>query len=145
MRTLALLSLIAILSGCTNINTKPTFETDSGAIRGYDPVAYFTEERPVKGSAQFITQHNGADWHFSSLENKELFDNNPEKYSPQYGGYCAYGLANGFVVSTDPAAFSLVNDKLYLNYSLGVRKTWLKDVPGNIKSADDNWLAKKDK
>ncbi len=145
MRALAFLSLIAILSGCTNINTKPTFETELGAIRGYDPVAYFTEERPVKGSSQFISHYNGADWHFSSQKNKTLFDNNPEQYSPQYGGYCAYGLAKGFVVSSDPAAFSLINGKLYLNYSLGVRKTWLKDVLGNIKSGDDNWLAKKDK
>ena len=145
MRTLALLSLITILSGCTNINNKPTFETEFGAIRGYDPVAYFIEERPVKGSSQFISHHNDADWYFSSQENKELFDKNPEKYSPQYGGYCAYGMAKGFIVSSDPAAFSLVDDKLYLNYSLGVRKTWLKDVPGNIENADENWLKKKEK
>ncbi len=145
MRTLALLSLITILSGCTNINTKPTFETEFGAIRGYDPVAYFTEQRPVKGSTQLVSRYNGADWHFSSQENKALFDKNPEQYSPQYGGYCAYGLANGFVVSSDPAAFSLIDDKLYLNYSQGVRKTWLKDVPGNIEDGDENWIKKKEK
>lgn len=142
MRTFALLSMLAILSACTSITSKPTFNTEFGAIRGYDPVAYFTEERPVKGSSEFTTDHNGATWHFSSKENKALFDGNPEKYSPQYGGYCAYGMANGFVVSTDPDAFSLVDGKLYLNYSLSVRKTWLKDVPGNIKSADENWLSK---
>lgn len=143
MRTLALLSLLAILSGCTSISSKPIFKDEAGAIRGYDPVAYFTEERPVKGSPQFTTDHNGATWYFSSKENKALFEGNPDKYSPQYGGYCAYGMSHGFVVSTDPHAFSLVDDKLYLNYSLGVRKTWLKDVPGNIKKADENWLEKK--
>lgn len=142
MRTLALISLVAMLSACTSITSKPTFQTDSGALRGYDPVAYFTEERPVKGSSDISTVLNGATWHFSSKTNKELFEGNPGKYSPEYGGYCAYGMANGFVVSSDPEAFTLVDGKLYMNYSLGVRDTWQKDIPGNIKSADKNWASK---
>ena len=142
MRSLVLSTLIIILSGCTSVASKPTFKTESGAIRGYDPVAYFTEERPVEGSAEFNYEHNGATWHFASQKNKELFENNPENYSPQYGGYCAYGMANGFVVSSDPNAFTLVDGKLYLNYSLSVRKTWLKDIPGYIKQADENWHKK---
>ncbi len=142
MRTLALISLVAILAACTSITSKPTFQTESGALRGYDPVAYFNEERAVKGTSDITTVHNGATWHFSSRTNKELFDGNPEKFSPEYGGYCAYGMANGFVVSSDPEAFTIVDGKLYLNYSLGVRNSWLKDVPGNIKSADKNWISK---
>jgi len=142
MRTLALLLMLATLSACTSISSKPTFQTEFGALRGYDPVAYFTEERPVKGSSDITSVHNGATWHFSSKANKDLFDGSPEKYLPEYGGYCAYGMANGFVVSSDPEAFTLVDGKLYMNYSLGVRKTWLKDVPGNIESADKNWATK---
>ena len=142
MRTLALISLVAMLAACTSITSKPTFQTEFGALRGYDPVAYFTDERPVKGSSDITTVHNGATWHFSSKTNKELFEGNPEKYSPQYGGYCAYGMANGFVVSSDPEAFTLVDGKLYMNYSLGVRNTWLKDVTANIESADKNWASK---
>ena len=142
MRTLILITLAAILSACASISSSPTFHDESGALRGYDPVAYFVEEKPVQGSAEFTSIHNNATWYFSSAANKSMFDANPEKYSPQYGGYCAYGMANGFVVSSDPAAFSLVDGKLYLNYSLGVRKTWLQDVPGNIESADKNWIEK---
>ncbi len=142
MRTMVLLALIAILSGCTSIANKPTFKTDAGAIRGYDPVAYFTEEKPVQGLSEYSLDHNGATWYFSSSDNKSLFENDPEKYSPQYGGYCAYAMANGFVVSSDPEAFTLVDDKLYLNYSLGVRETWLKDIPAYIESGDKNWAAK---
>jgi len=142
MHKLAIAAAALILSACTSLASNPTFHDDSGALRGYDPVAYFTEQKPVKGSAQFTSNHNGATWYFSSAANKAMFDDNPEKYSPQYGGYCAYGMANGFVVSSDPAAFSLVDDKLYLNYSPGVRDTWLEDVPGNIDSADQNWAEK---
>ncbi|MGB1799797.1 MAG: YHS domain-containing (seleno)protein [Gammaproteobacteria bacterium] len=144
MRSLkfCILALTIMLSACTSIASKPTFKTEAGAIRGYDPVAYFTEERPVLGSDKYNYQYDGATWYFSSKENMQLFENNPEKYAPQYGGYCAYGMAKGFVVSTDPEAFSLADGKLYLNYSLGVRKTWLKDVSGNIEKADKNWIEK---
>jgi YHS domain-containing protein len=142
MRKLTLIALAIVLSACASISSSPTFKDESGALRGYDPVAYFTEQKPVKGSAEFTSMHNNATWYFSSAANKSMFDQSPEKYSPQYGGYCAYGMANGYVVSSDPAAFSLVDGKLYLNYSLGVRETWLEDVPGNIDSADENWIEK---
>jgi len=143
MRSLTLTTLIIMLAACTNITSKPVFQTEVGAIRGYDAVAYFTEERPVKGLTEFSYNHHNATWYFASQKNKELFENNPEKYLPQYGGYCAYGMANGFVVSSDPNAFTLVNSKLYLNYSLSVRNTWLKDIPGHIRQADENWQSKK--
>jgi hypothetical protein len=113
----------------------------AGAIRGYDPVAYFTEGRPVKGSDQFSHRWKGATWRFASAENRERFAAAPEKFAPQYGGYCAYAVANNSTASIDPQAWSLVDGKLYLNYSLGVRKTWEKDIPGNIRKADANWPA----
>jgi YHS domain-containing protein len=110
-----------------------------GAIRGYDPVGYFTAGRPVKGSSQFSHQWRGATWHFASAENRDRFAAAPEKFAPQYGGYCAYGVAQGYAVSIDPAAWTIVDGKLYLNYSLSVRENWNKDIPGYIRKADANW------
>ena len=113
----------------------------NGAIRGYDPVSYFTAERPAKGSREFHHKWRGATWYFASAENRDAFAAAPERYAPQYGGYCAYGVANGYAVSIDPAAWSVVDGKLYLNYSLGVRESWNKDMSGYIRRADGNWPA----
>lgn len=109
------------------------------AIRGYDPVAFFTEARPVEGSRQFTHKWKGATWRFASAQNRDAFAAAPDRYAPQYGGYCAYGVANGYTVSTVPEAWSVVGGRLYLNYSLGVRADWLKDIPGHIRKADANW------
>ena len=109
------------------------------AIRGTDPVAYFTEGRPVEGSRKVTHEWTGATWRFASAANRDAFAAAPEKYAPQYGGYCAYGVANGYTVSTVPEAWSIVEGKLYLNYSLDVRADWLKDVPGYIRKANGNW------
>lgn len=140
MRILMLLAPL-LLAACTSLS-HPTFVTEEGAIRGYDAVSYFTENQAVKGDPKFSARHNGADWYFSSAENLRRFESDPGAYTPQYGGYCAYGMARNYVVSTDPQAFSIHDDKLYLNYSLSVRKTWSKDIPGNIVSADGNWNKK---
>lgn len=113
----------------------------NGAIRGYDPVGYFTTGRPIKGSSQFTHQWRGSTWHFASAENRDKFAAAPEKFAPQYGGYCAYGVAQGYAVAIDPAAWSIVDGKLYLNYSLSVRDDWKKDIPGYIRKADANWPA----
>lgn len=109
------------------------------AIRGTDPVAYFTEGKPIEGSRKFTHAWKGATWRFASAANRDAFAAAPDKYAPQYGGYCAYGVANGYTVSTVPEAWSIVDGKLYLNYSLGVRADWLKDVPGHIGKANANW------
>jgi len=115
------------------------FSDSAGAIRGYDPVAYFTQGAPVKGSDKFSHQWRGATWRFASAANRDLFRESPEKYAPQYGGYCAYGVAQNYAVSVDPAAWSVVDGKLYLNYSKSVRENWNKDVPGYLRKADANW------
>ncbi|MEL7173254.1 MAG: YHS domain-containing (seleno)protein, partial [Pseudomonadota bacterium] len=81
----------------------------------------------------------GATWRFSSAENRDLFVENPEKYAPQYGGYCAWAVAQGYTAATDPEAWAIVDDKLYLNYNKSVQAKWEKDVPGHIASADGNW------
>ena len=119
----------------------PVFTTGDGAIRGYDPVAYFTIGKPTRGSDQFTASWQGATYKFASAANLELFKAEPAAYAPQYGGYCAYAVSKGATAGTVPDAWTIVDGKLYLNYSLGVRKRWRKDVPGHIRAADRNWPA----
>jgi len=109
------------------------------AINGYDPVAYFTQSKPVAGNKAYSSSWNGATWYFSSAENKLKFDGAPEKFAPQYGGYCAYAVSYGSTASTVPEAWTIVDGKLYLNNSLGVRKRWSTDKKGYISKADKNW------
>ena len=120
------------------------FKTDNGAIGGFDPVAYFKEGKPVVGLKENAVEWNGANWYFSSKENKESFEKNPERYAPQYGGYCAFGTAEGHKAPTQPDAWSIVDNKLYLNYNKKVQSDWKKDQTGYIKMADINWPAVKD-
>ena len=109
------------------------------AIRGTDPVAYFTQGQAIAGDSEYETEWNDAVWRFSSAKNQELFESNPEAYAPQYGGYCAKALSEGNVVSTDPEAWKIVEDKLYLNYSPEVQQQWTQDIEGNIELADNMW------
>ncbi len=141
-RILTVIFFASVLSACTSLADQPVYQNEAGALEGHDPVAYFTAGKPVKGSAAFTSKRDGTTWYFSSAENKALFDGNPEKYSPQYGGYCAQAMAHGLVVSSDPAAFTVKDGKLFLNYSLGVRETWLENVDANIKNADREWQKK---
>ena len=107
------------------------------AIRGTDPVAYFTEGEVVAGDSEYESEWEGATWRFSSAENQELFDSDPEAYAPQYGGYCAKAISEGNVVSTDPEAWKIVDGKLYLNYSDEVQQQWVQDIEGNIALGDE--------
>jgi len=138
---LASLLIVFSLSGAALAQKAPIYSDASGAIRGYDPVAYFTQGRPVKGSKDFTHRWKGAEWRFASAENRARFAAAPEKYAPQYGGYCAFGVAGGYAVKIEPDAWSVVDGKLYLNYDRGVQASWKKDVPGYIRKADANWPA----
>jgi YHS domain-containing protein len=109
------------------------------AIKGYDPVAYFTMDKPVKGNNDFEYEWKGVKWRFSTENHMKLFIKDPDKYAPRYGGYCAYGVAVDALFDIKPEAWSIVDRKLYLNKNLDVRETWRKDIPGNIKKADMNW------
>jgi len=123
-------------------NQQPhVYSFDGLAIRGADPVAYFTEGAAVKGVADYEYQWNGATWRFSSAENLAQFTANPEAYAPQYGGYCAKAVAEGYLASIDPDAWRIVDGKLYLNYSPGVQRQWQSDIPGHIASGDQHWPA----
>jgi YHS domain-containing protein len=115
------------------------FATEKGAVDGYDPVAYFTEGKPIVGQTTFVHKWKEATWHFNSQKNLDLFKAAPEKYAPQFGGYCAFGMARGYKAKTDPAAWSIVGGKLYLNYNSDVQKDWLKNQKAFIEKADANW------
>ena len=114
--------------------------TSDTAILGYDTVAYFTEGKPVKGSDGFVTTWMGAKWKFASQAHLDLFKAAPEKYAPQYGGYCAYGVAVDNLVSIEPDKFKVLDGKLYLNYDADVQQKWLKNPTGFIKAADSKFL-----
>jgi YHS domain-containing protein len=115
------------------------FSNGKLAIKGYDAVAYFTTGKPVKGLKDFEHQWMGGKFRFSSKENLELFKKMPEKYAPQYGGYCAYAVSQGYTAPVDPEAWDLVNGKLYLNYSKSVQKKWREKRDEYITAADKNW------
>jgi len=121
------------------------FIKNDAAINGYDAVAYFTESKPVKGNKQLSYRWMNADWYFSSRQNLDLFKASPDKYAPQYGGYCAYGCSRGYKASTEPDAWTIINNKLYLNYNTDVKETWLKDKANFIQKADKNWPSVKAK
>lgn len=133
-------ALALLVSGIVSMALAQTVVNapDGLAIKGYDPVAYF-EGKAVQGSAEFTHRWNDATWRFASASNRDRFAANPEAYAPQYGGYCAYGLAKGYKAPVDPTAWRVVDGKLYLNYSASVQQTWLTDVPGYVKQADANW------
>ena len=119
---------------------EPVFSNFLGqAIRGYDAVAYFKEAKPVEGKSTFQTEWMGTSWRFASQANLDLFKANPDSYAPQFGGYCAYAVSNGYTASTDPEAWTIHDGKLYLNYSKGVRDQWSQNIPTNIQKAEANW------
>ena len=114
-------------------------------ISGYDPVAYFTVGKAVRGSGYHVAVVDGVTYAFASAEHKKMFEANPQKYLPAYGGYCAYGLGVGKKFVADPEVWKIVNGILYLNLDKGIQQKWEKDIPGYIKTGDANWATMKDK
>jgi YHS domain-containing protein len=145
MKRLLLLVCFSWLGTAASAQRSEIFITDGAAVKGYDVVAYFSEKKPVKGDKQFTHYWKGAEWFFASKQNLELFKGSPEKYAPQYGGYCAYGTSRGYKASTSPDAFTIADGKLYLNYNQEVRNAWDKDRQAFIEKADNNWPRIKDK
>jgi YHS domain-containing protein len=114
-------------------------EKSGRALQGYDPVAFFTEGKPVKGDPNISSKVNGATYYFAKAEHKTAFDKNPAKYEPQFGGYCAYGVSKGDLVKIEVDAFQIVGGRLLLQYNKGIRDKFNKDTGGNLKTADANW------
>src|SRR5262249_19089771 len=137
---LALSAALVLVSLRISLSSEPPVnQTDGIALKGYDPVAYFTENKALQGSDQFTAQYQGSTYRFESAANRDAFNASPARYVPQYGGYCAYGIANGHKADISPEAFTIVNDKLYLNYDKAVRFLWRMNIPNNVDKADKNW------
>lgn len=141
IQRLVVLTFAALLFSMTALQAvEPVNQTWTGvAIKGYDPVAYFTESKPTKGDSDFEHEWNGATWRFASGDHRDRFAADPEKYAPRYGGYCAWAVSQNDTAGIDPAAWKIVDGKLYLNYSSKIQAKWAKDIPGNIAAADRNW------
>jgi len=119
--------------------TLQNLDKNSVAIQGYDPVAFFTQNKPVKGSAEFQSSYRGATYYFVSTEDKATFDAAPGKYEPQFGGYCAYGVSQGHLAPVKIEAFQIVNGRLLMQYDLDVKGKFNKDQAGSLQKADQNW------
>ena len=132
-------SFLLLLSAVVFAQKSPIYSTNDGAIKGYDPVAYFVNAEPVKGKEAFTMKWKGADWYFSSQQNLEAFKADPEKYAPQFGGYCAYGVSKGALYKIEPDAWKIVDGKLYLNYDKSIQRKWEGRQDEFIKKAEANW------
>ena len=139
---LILISTLLLATPATAGEVKdPDIYTDmhGRALKGYDAVAYHLLRKPVKGSEDFAYEWKGAQWWFSSAENRDKFIADPDRWAPQYGGYCAWGIAKDRVVGINPTIFRIFDDKLYLNLNMKVHKEWLGSHHGFIASADEKW------
>lgn len=130
--------LVSSLSFASNIEVNAN--GNDLAIKGYDTVSYFTKGSPTKGSDKFTAAYNGAIYQFSTASNRDLFQSEPSKYAPQYGGFCAFGVTMNKKFDTDPMAWHIRGDKLYLNLNKDVQKKWVTDIPGYIETAQTNWI-----
>lgn len=128
------LSVIALATAAGEFN-----ESNGVAIKGYDPVAFFKDSKPVRGKDDLRFEYKGSTFVFATAENRATFAANPEKYAPQYGGYCAFGTARGYKADIDPATFTVIDGRLYLNYNTQVQKEWSADSARFIRQADERW------
>ncbi len=128
------LSVFALASEAGEFN-----EVNGVAIKGYDPVAFFKDNKPVRGKDDLRFQYKGSTFVFANADNRAAFAAEPEKYAPQYGGYCAFGTARGYKADIDPATFTVIDGRLYLNYNAQVQKEWAADRTRFIRQADERW------
>lgn len=135
----ATLPLTGVLTRRAAAGVVPVYAEKGVAIDGTDTVAYFTQSAPATGSREFTYDWNGATWLFTSAQNRASFAADPAAYAPQYGGYCAYAVSEGYTASTVPQAWKIVDGKLYLNYSRRIQRKWERDIPGRIARGNANW------
>jgi YHS domain-containing protein len=139
MKILLLMVAVAMLAAAAS-PVEPIYKDNHGiAVSGYDPVAYFKEGKPVKGSPSFTQEWMGATWQFASADDRDAFRSSPEKYAPQFGGYCAWAVSHGHTAKTDPDAWKIIDGRLYLNYDKDVQKKWQQDTNKYIEEGNRNW------
>lgn len=134
-----LLTVVALGFGSLQAKTLVNVDKTGLGIQGYDPVAFFTDHKPVKGEPTLRSQFNGVTYQFATAEHKALFDQEPAKYEPAFGGYCAYGVSKGATAPIEVDAFQIVDGRLLMQYDKGVRDTFAKDPAGYLKKAENNW------
>lgn len=141
MRKLLYLLTTAFLASSLLAQTKTLLNVEKNglALQGYDPVAYFSSNKPLKGKPEFKSSYRGGTYYFASEENKSRFEKEPEKFQPAFGGFCAYGVSHKKLVQIDPEAFQIVDGRLLLQYSKAIRNDFNKDTQGNLAKADTNW------
>jgi YHS domain-containing protein len=145
-RSFFIFSLLFLFSSTTLVTAAERINTTlfgNLAVEGYDPVSYFTKGEPTKGKRAHKFEYNNATWRFESEENLERFKADPKRYAPQFGGFCAWAVSQGYTASIDPDVWNIVDNKLYLNYSLSTRERWARDIQGNIAKGRHNWEALK--
>ena len=130
---------LALLPKPTLAREPAVFQSGGVAINGTDPVAYFTDAAPVAGNSAHMVDWNGAIWQFANAVNADAFRSDPEAYAPVFGGYCAFAASRGYLAPTIPEAWTVYENRLYLNANLRARELWLQDVPGNIAKGLENW------
>jgi len=133
-----LIAVVAFLSLSSSVMAAD-YTHSTPAVQGYDVVSYQTSKRPIRGNGNYVAEHAGATYLFSSEENQKTFQASPEKYAPAFNGYCAFGVSVGKKFIGDPEVWRVVDGKLYLNLDTGIQDEWFKDVTGNIKTANSKW------
>jgi len=142
---LPLLLLPILAASCLSAKSLVNVDPNGIGIKGYDPVAYFTDHAAVKGDPSLRSTNGGVIYLFATKGHKEGFDDQPSKYIPRFGGFCAYGVSREAVIPIDPTAFQIVDDHLLLQYSKGVMQKFNRDQAGNLAKANRNWPSLVDK
>ncbi len=137
----SMLGFTATAQAADELNVVPGYSIAGAplALHGYDPVAYFTEGAPMRGSDSLVHIHQGAAYRFASQVHLDSFKQDPDRYVPQYGGFCAYGVSVGKKFDGDPRLWKIEDGKLYLNLNEEIYATFLEDLDDNIEKAEDNW------
>jgi hypothetical protein len=138
-RSLLAAPALLLLPRAAFAGTPPIYSRNGIATDGTDPTGYFTEGAPVAGDPAITLDWQGATWRFASAESRAMFEADPDRYAPRYGGYCAWAVAEGYTAPTMPEAWKIVDDRLYLNFSRRIQRRWEQDIPGNIARAEANW------
>ncbi|MES2448091.1 MAG: YHS domain-containing (seleno)protein [Bacteroidota bacterium] len=144
-KLIILLAVLLTAFFTANAQKSEIFVSGGKAIKGYDPVAFFKDAKPIKGNDSLSFNYKNATWMFANAQNLAAFKNNPEMYEPQYGGYCAYGTANGYKAPTQTETWTIADGKLYFNYNQKVKEAWSKQQAALIEKANTNWPLIKDK
>ena len=141
MKTFLVIAAIGAFATMAHAGEVANIDKKGLALQGYDPVGYFTDGKPVKGSPEFATTYKSATYQFASAEHKALFDNSPAKYEPQFGGFCGYAASINKLAPIEVEYFQVLHDRLVLQHNEKAWKLWHQDVEGNLKKADANWPA----